>query len=213
MLRSFVMGLLALWLVACDANAEKYVEGKHYEVVAEKATAKPEVKEFFSFFCGGCYNFEPLANKISSNLPTGMTLEKVHVDFVGHASPALQNALARAYLVGKEAGKGEQVAGLIFNYIHLQRAGFSNTNDIRNLLLVNDFDAAVFDAKFDSLPIISAADHMKSQQQYWAEKKVINSVPTFLVNGRYKLKFDQLDKDNFEAELQELIKFLLAKDA
>ena len=72
------------------------------------------------------------------------------MDFVGQASPALQNALARAYLVGKEAGQGEQVAGLIFNYLHKQRAGVSNANDMRNLLVVNDFDAALFDAKFDS---------------------------------------------------------------
>jgi thiol:disulfide interchange protein DsbA len=209
--RTFVSLVAAVSLYACDANANKFVAGQHYEVVAETASAKPEVKEFFSFYCGHCFAFEPFANNLSKKLPQGIELEKVHVDFLQAASPEMQNALSRAYLVGKSAGKGEQVAQLIFNYIHRQQAGFSTEADIRSLLLVNDFDAATFDNNFNSMPVLSAAAKMKEHQTRWSENKVLTGVPMVLVNAKYKLKFDKLDPENFDAELQELVNYLLAK--
>ncbi len=210
-LRTLISLLAAVSLFACNASAEKFVAGEHYEVVAEKASAKPEIKEFFSFYCGHCFAFEPIANKLSKNLPQGVELEKVHVDFLQAASPQMQNALSRAYVVGKAAGKGEQVAEMIFNYIHRQRASFSNDTDIRNLLLVNDFDAATFDNNFNSMKVLSAAAKMKEHQNFWSENKTLTGVPMVLVNGKYKLKFDKLNPDNFDAELQQLVSYLLAK--
>lgn len=209
--RTAITFLAALSLFACDVNASKFVAGEHYEVVAEKSTAKPEIKEFFSFYCGHCFAFEPVANKLNKNLPQGIELEKVHVDFLPAASPEMQNALSRAYVVGKNAGQGEQVAALIFNYLHQQRATFTSEADIRSLLLVNDFDAATFDNAFGSMPVLSAAAKMKEHQTVWSENKVLTGVPMVLVNGKYKLKFDKLNPDNFDAELAELVSYLLAK--
>jgi len=211
--RTLAVLLAAVSLFACDTNADasKFVAGEHYEVVAEKATTKPEVKEFFSFYCGHCFAFEPFANKLSKNLPQGVELEKVHVDFLPAASPEMQNALSRAYVVGKTAGQGEQVAQAIFNYIHRQQATFTTEADIRSLLLVNDFDAATFDKSFNSMPVLSAVAKMKEHQTLWSENKVLTGVPMVLVNAKYKLKFDKLDPDNFDAELQQLVSYLLAK--
>lgn len=209
--RTFISLLAAVSLYACDANANKFVAGEHYEVVAEKATAKPEIKEFFSFYCGHCFAFEPIANTLSKKLPQGVELEKVHVDFLQAASPEMQSALSRAYVVGKNAGQGEQVAAMIFNYIHRQQATFSTDADIRGLLLVNDFDAATFDKNFNSMPVLSAAAKMKEHQTFWSENRVLTGVPMVLVNGKYKLKFDKLNPENFDAELQQLVSYLLAK--
>ena len=211
--RIFISLIAAVTLFAGDANADakKFVAGDHYEVVAEKSAAKPEIKEFFSFYCGHCFAFEPVANKLSKNLPKGVELEKVHVDFMQVASPETQAALARAYLVAKNAGKGEEIAQAIFNYIHRQRATFSTEADIRSLLLVNDFDAVTFDNNFNSMAVLSGAAKMKEQQTYWTEQHALTGVPTVLVNGKYKLKFDKLDPKNFDVELQQLVSYLLAK--
>lgn len=211
--RTLVVLLAAVSLFACDTNADaaKFVAGEHFEVVAEKATSKPEVKEFFSFYCGHCFAFEPFANNLSKNLPKGVELEKVHVDFLPAASPEMQNALSRAYVVGKNAGQGEQVAAMIFNYIHRQRATFNTDHDIRSLLLVNDFDATTFDNTFNSMPVLSAAAKMKEQQMFWVANKALTGVPTIIVNGKYKLKYDKLNQENFEVELQQLVSYLLAK--
>jgi thiol:disulfide interchange protein DsbA len=191
--------------------ASSYTEGKHYEVVADTATATPVVTEFFSFYCGHCYAFEPLANSIEKNLPKGVKFEKNHVDFIQASSPAVQNSMARAYLVGRNAGKGKEVAGMIFNYIHQQQANFGSDGDIRSLLLVNNFDAATFDKGFNSMPVLAEANKMKEQQTYWSEKKVLTGVPMLLVNGKYKVKFDGLDQNNVEQDLIALLAYLSAK--
>lgn len=211
MFRRVIVAASVLMLTAFAAQADKFVEGTHYEVVAEKATAKAEVKEFFSFYCGHCFRFEPYANKLASQLPKGVELEKVHVDFVQAAAPEVQNALARAYLVGKSAGQGEKVAAMIFDYIHQKRASFSNEADVRKLLLANDFDAKTFDAKINSLPTVAGANAMKTVQDKWSANRVLTGVPMLLVNGKYKPRFDALKSENFDQELNELVTYLLAK--
>jgi len=210
-LRILLTSVLAFGLVACDAKADKFVEGTHYQVVATEKTSQPQVQEFFSFFCGHCFHFEPMAQQLAKSLPAGVSFEKVHVDFLNAASPEIQQALARAYLVGKELDQGDKVAGLIFNYIHRQGAKFSNDADIRNLLLVNDIDGAKFDAKFNSLPLLTAVQNMKTQQTKWSENGVLRGVPTVLVNGKYKVNLDKLDPEHFAADLQQLVQQLLAK--
>lgn len=210
-LRTLFTALLAFSLVACDAKADKFVEGTHYTVVAAEKTSQPQVQEFFSFFCGHCFHFEPVAQQLAKNLPAGVPLEKVHVDFLAAAAPEVQQALARAYLVGKELEQGDKVAGIIFNYIHRQGAKFSSDDDIRNLLLVNDIDAAQFDAKFNSLPMLSAVQQMKEQQTKWSENGVLTGVPTVIVNGKYKVHLDKLDPEHFNTELQEVVTLLLKK--
>lgn len=205
----FAMLTLCTGLFAGAAQAAtEFVEGKHYEVVAEKATSSPVVTEYFSFYCGHCYHFEPIANKLAESLPAGVKFEKSHVDFLQRSSPEVQNAIARAYLVGANAGKGKEVAAMIFSYIHQQKANFGSESDIRSLLLVNDFDAATFDQGFNSMPVLAAASKMKEQQTYWTEKNVLTGVPMLMVNGKYKIKFDGLDPEQFDKQLAELVSYL-----
>ncbi len=196
---------------AISVAATTFTEGKHYEVVADTATATPVVTEFFSFYCGHCFAFEPLANKLAASLPKGVKFEKNHVDFIPASPPEVQNSMARAYLVAHNAGKGEEVAGMIFHYIHRQKANFASDGDIRSLLLVNNFDSATFDKGFNSMPVLAAANKMKEQQTYWTEKKVLTGVPMLLVNGKFKVKFDGLDEKNADKELIELLAYLAAK--
>lgn len=219
---TILLGCLALF--ACDANADKtpaskFVAGTHYEVVADTATATPEVREFFSFFCGHCYRFEPIAQKLAKNLPAGIELHKNHVDFIQAATPEVQNAMARGYLVAKAAGKGDEVASMIFHYIHETKGKFTATEDIRSLLLINNFDATAFDSKFNSMPVLSAAQEMKTQQALWSskplpskpEEPVLAGVPMLLVNGKYKIMLGSLDPENLDSELAALTTYLLQK--
>lgn len=204
---------LMLPLAACADVGAKFEEGKHYEVIAEQPTAKPEVKEFFSFYCGGCSAFEPVAQSIAKKLPQDAEFKKVHVDFIRAASPELQNALARAYLVAKNLGKGDQVASAIFNQIHRNRAPFANENDIRSLVLIHDIDAETYDKAIKSFSIRGAANQMKKEQDELSNRRVLTGVPMLVVNGKYKIKNEALDSRNYEQEMQQLIDYLLQKDA
>lgn len=224
MLKRFTILLGSLALFACDAfadktNTSKFVAGTHYEVVSETATAKPEVREFFSFYCGHCYRFEPIVQQLEKSLPAGVELQKNHVDFIQAATPEVQNAMARGYLVGKASGKGNEIASLIFHHIHETRGQFTAPEDIRSLMLINNFDAQAFDSKFNSLPVLSAAQQMKDQQTLWSSKAspadpkmpVLAGVPMLLVNGKYQVKLAALDAKNIDKELAELVTYLLQK--
>ncbi|MDX1679051.1 thiol:disulfide interchange protein DsbA/DsbL, partial [Arsukibacterium sp.] len=161
--------------LAASANA-KFVEGKHYQVIAGQASAKPEVKEYFSFYCGGCYGFEPVAQSLAKKLPEGTEFKKVHVDFIRAASPEIQNMLARAYLVGKNMGKGDQIASAIFNQIHRSRVPFTSEDDIRSLMLINDITAEEFEKAMRSFSVRGAASQMKKEQTALSESRVLTSV-------------------------------------
>ena len=137
----------------------------------------------------------------------------MHVDFLQHASPEVQVTLAKAYLVGKNLGKGDQVANAIFNQIHRARAPFSSENDIRNLVMIHDIDGETFDKAMKSFSVRGAANQMKKEQDALSERRVLTGVPMLVVNGKYRINNAALDQRNIEAEMQQLITYLLEKDA
>ncbi len=213
MKKLFSVVLLALLLPLAACADDKFKQGKHYDVIAETSSAKPEVKEYFSFYCGGCAAFEPIAQSVAKKLPADVEFKKVHVDFIRAASPEVQNALTRAYLVAKNLGKGDQIATAIFNQIHRSRAPFANENDIRKLVLIHDIDGDTFDKAMKSFSVRGAANQMKKEQDDLSNRRILSSVPMLVVNGKYRIHNEALDQRNVEAELQQLISYLLEKDA
>ena len=213
MLKKLLAALIFTPLIAwaSASGPVQYQAGVHYDVVAEKATAKPEVLEFFSFYCPHCKAFEPFAQALEKSLPNKQKLIKNHVDFLRAASPEMQQALAKAYVIAKNSGQGDRIADAIFGYIHNQRASFSSEQDIRNLLVVNDIPAMLVDAGMINPAVIAEVTAMKSRQDKYSEAKVLQSVPMLLVNGKYQVKFSGLSKDNFQQDLNAVVAFLMAK--
>ena len=97
MIKLVKAGLLALLLpMAASSVAATYEEGVHYDVVAERATKKPEVKEFFSFYCPACNNMEALIGEFKPKLDKDVKFKKSHVDFVGVRDPENQQMMSQA---------------------------------------------------------------------------------------------------------------------
>lgn len=213
MLRKLLAALLfaPVLVLASAASPVQFQQGVHYDVIAEKATAEPQVLEFFSFYCGHCKAFEPFAQALDKNLPAGISLTKHHVDFLQVAPPALQQSLAKAYVVAKNAGQGDRISTAIFDYLHNQRASFSSEQDIRSLLVVNDIPAMLFDAGMVNPAVIDEVAAMKSSQTHYTEAKVLRGVPTLLVNGKYQVKFSGLSQENFQQDLNAVVAYLLTK--
>ena len=207
------LAVLAL-VPALLTAAPTYTEGKQYSKVPDAAVIKtdgPQLTEYFSFYCGGCYNFERFLAVLLPQLDKSIRFEKVHVDFLHHASPEIQQALSRAYLVGAKAGRGPETASMIFDYIHKSRASFNSETDIRNLFVMNNFDATSFDQQFASIPVLSGAQKMKEQQELLAKHEVLTGVPTLIVNGKYKLHVNELDQQDPITDLANLVKYLSTK--
>ena len=211
-MKKWLVAAAAAVLLPLSAVASNFQVGKHYEVIAEQKTAKPEVKEYFSFFCGGCYAFEPIAQRLAQSLPEGVEFKKSHVDFIRAASPEIQNALARAYVVAKNLGKGDQVSTAIFNQIHRSRVPFRSEDDIRNLVLINDIDGETYDKAMRSFGVRGAVNQMMKEQQELSDRRVLTGVPMLVVNGKYKILNESLNQRNMQQEMQQLVEYLLGKD-
>ncbi|WP_299266002.1 thiol:disulfide interchange protein DsbA/DsbL [uncultured Psychrosphaera sp.] len=173
--------------MAASVSAVELKEGVHYEVISTTATATPEVKEFFSYYCPHCHNFEPLADNLKKAAETdNFKFVKSHVDFLRAAGPDIQLMLTKA-LVTSELLNVPQVSKAIFEYIHVQRGVFTKEKDIRNIFLIHNVDGEKFDKAFNSFAVKAAASKMKKEQDSLSRRKVLTGVPTFIVNGKYKI--------------------------
>lgn len=204
--------MLCMPLMACSAE---YKAGEHYTVVDDKVSKKLEVREYFSFYCPHCFNFEPIMQNVKKDLPAGATFEMNHVDFLRAASPKVQGLLSKAIVVAKKMDMEKKMVGAIFNYLQVQRAFITSEKDIRNIFVLNGADGEQFDKLMSSFSINSQAKLMKKNQEYFSKKTgpdgkpYLNAVPTVIVNGKYRINPGALDKGDFEGDYKKLVNHLL----
>lgn len=109
-MKKIAMLLVGLMMATLGHAAPLFKEGEHYEVVKATASAKPEVLEFFSYYCPHCYHFEPIVADLKKSLPQGAEFKRNPVSFLGREmGPELQRGFAVATLLDVE-GKFSQVA-------------------------------------------------------------------------------------------------------
>lgn len=185
---------------------EKWSEGTHYNIIAEQATEKKEVLEFFSFWCPHCFKSEPLVTDIKSKLADDVKFKKVHVNFMGFTSAAIQNEATKAMMVARELKKGDELNQAIFRYIHISRSSITGVKDLKNIFVVNGVEPEEFDKMISSFGVNSQLQmNNKTIETY---RKYVTSVPNFIVNGKYQATFTRdMDQD----EMVDLIIFLSNK--
>lgn len=210
-----VLGLIVMLcmpLMACSAD---YKEGEQYTVVNDEISKKPEVREYFSFYCPHCFKFEPFMSNVKKSLPENTKFEMNHVDFLRAASPKVQGLLSKAVVVAQQLEMEQKLVGALFNYIQVQRAVVTSEKDIRNVFVLNGADGEKFDKLMASFSVNSKAKMMKKNQNYFAKRKgadgkpALNSVPTVIVNNKYKINPSTLDRENFEEDYSKLVEHLL----
>ncbi|GHF99592.1 thiol:disulfide interchange protein DsbA/DsbL [Thalassotalea marina] len=204
-----VISFLILLLTLGTASANDYQEGEHYKKITPLPVNGPEVREFFSFYCGHCYRFEFMVKSIKENLPEGAAFVKNHVNFLGGASKKMQGLMTKALVVAEKMEGTDANIAAIFKYIHVHRAVPTSEKDIRNVFVLNGADGAKFDALMASEEVQQLADTMHEYQNTLASKGELKSVPSVVVNGKYMIDVKHLDKDNFQQDYNNLVKYLL----
>ncbi|NQY37151.1 MAG: thiol:disulfide interchange protein DsbA/DsbL [Alteromonadaceae bacterium] len=207
-----VVLMMPLLAFSTSAFESKFVEGKHYTQVSNKASTKAEVREYFSFYCGHCFRFEPFMAKIKKQLPEGVSFELNHVDFLPGASKKMQQLLSKGLIIAEQLGLENELTAAVFKYIHVQRAVFTSEKDLRNLFILNGVDGDKFDKLLKSFSVNSKAKLYRKNQDDMSAKGGLTSVPTVIVNGKYRINNTALDKDNFEKDYKDLIKHLSSLD-
>ncbi|WP_286889545.1 thiol:disulfide interchange protein DsbA/DsbL, partial [Pseudoalteromonas sp. ESRF-bin5] len=177
MIKLLKAGLLALVLpMAATSFAADYQEGVHYDVIAERATKKPEVKEFFSFYCPACNNYESLISEFKPKLDKNVKFKKSHVDFVGVRNPENQQMMSQALATAEVLPQKEKLIAAIFNHIHTKRAKFNELADVKDVFVAQGVDGDKFDKLFKSFSVRTLSSKMKRDQEYFKEKGALRGV-------------------------------------
>ncbi|QDO99958.1 thiol:disulfide interchange protein DsbA/DsbL [Thalassotalea sp. PS06] len=205
--------LVSLFLVTALAAfgsqaVEKYVEGKHYTKVSDTASAKKEVREYFSFYCPHCLRFEPFMQDLARSLPEGVSFEKNHVDFLRAASEEVQFNITKALVVAEQLPQKNQLIGAIFNEIQVQQRPITSEADIRKIFVMNGVDGEKFDKMFKSFSVNSQAKKQKKNQDDLVAKRALTGVPTIVVNGKYRVNANELDRSDFLNDYKNLVIYL-----
>jgi thiol:disulfide interchange protein DsbA len=200
--------LLTFSFIAFSSQATDFKEGKHYIVVSEQTTNKPELSEYFSYYCPTCRAYEPYMSGFKKVIPTGGKLNKVHVDFMGHTTPEIQFMLAKALIVAEKSGFDKKFSSAVFKYLQTDRAKFDSTKDIRNIFVLSGGDGNAFDKGIKNFSVVSKAKANKKTQDKLSAARHMTGVPTMVVNGKYLINSKALDSKRFFDEYKELVAYL-----
>ena len=173
----------ALLLAPLAVSAAEYKEGVHYTVINDgPATAKPEITEFFSFYCPHCYNFsKTVVPKILAEKPAGVEFNQAHVDFIGKEMGV---EMSRAFAVAHQLNVDEKIDAALFAAIHDKKQHFTSRDDVRALFVANGVDGKAFDAAADLFMVKAQMAKMKRD----TENAKLSGVPALVVNGKYRVE-------------------------
>lgn len=169
-------------IVVTDIPMGEYQLGVHYEEVENPRRIrgdKIEVMEFFSYSCIHCY-------KLEADLQKWVKKNSDKINFI--RSPAFTNEswriLARSYYATETLGITEQRHLAFFHEIQDKRKTFKNLNRL----------ASYFDGKGTSSEEYKTAFNSPAAKQMYAaadqrqRRYKVSSVPTIIVNGKYRVK-------------------------
>lgn len=199
-----VISVLALFCLLSVSVQAQFKEGEHYTVVSEAKTDKPMVTEFFSLFCGHCFQGESMFQQFAKGLPEGVGFEKSHVTYIPRENPEVGNGMVQAFIAMEKLGKRKELTEVFFNLIHKEGKQFASMEEVKAVFVANGVTAEGFDAAYNDTGVVAQA---KAMQQIWLDKE-IGSVPTLVVNGKYRVNMGTLENTQ---QMDNLVKFLLEK--
>ncbi|MCL1050999.1 thiol:disulfide interchange protein DsbA/DsbL [Shewanella abyssi] len=200
--------LVLLTLSICNiSHAIEFTEGDYYVEVEGKPTATKQVTEYFSFYCPACFNQESLMSEIKAFLPADAQFKKNHVDGMPGRDLEIERSLTKALITAGSLQVSDKVIAAIFNYIHVDKASFSDNTAIKDLFLANGVDGEAFDKVFSSFSVNTQARQMQRNTERLRQQGY-TGVPTLIINGKYKPIAKKIR--NIE-EYQALITYLLNK--
>ena len=176
-MKKLLFAVLALMML--PATAQQFEEGVHYEVIAEQGTEEPTITEYFSFFCGACYRFEPIAQAMDEKYPAAF--EKSHVSFINYKGQGMM--MNQAWALAQRLGKEKEIAAAIFQRNFAQNNMIGSKEDFEAIFATNGVDKADFDKMINSFGVRGMANKMDREASNYG----VNSTPTFIINGKYKL--------------------------
>ncbi|WP_312629993.1 DsbA family protein [Scandinavium sp.] len=190
----FKNGMSALMLFALfsfDANST-IKEGEQYSVLQQPVAQAPDVIEFFSFYCGPCYQFTqryPVSEGINRVLPADKMVTKYHVSAIGK----LGNELTEAWAIAMVMGKSDAIEKPLFEAVQKTK-NLRKASDIKAIFS----HAGVTPAEYESAQNSLVVKALIAKQEAALQQFSVSGTPSYYVNGRYKINNSGINADTPE---------------
>lgn len=171
------------------ADPSGLVAGRDYEEIPGGQPFAPldgkiEVVEVFNYVCPACASFQPLVNNWKTRLPADVRFGYVPAPFGRNWDPYV-----RAYYAAESMGIADRTHDAVFKAIHLDRKlkgerGMDSNEDIAAFYATQGVDAKQFASTMASF----AVEGKFNRARQFILRGQVNSTPTMVVNGRYKMK-------------------------
>ena len=194
---SIVLTLVFSGFTMAADSSQKYVQISNQK---QTESDKVVIYEFFWYGCPHCYSLEPTINDIESNLDKDTILIKVPV--------ALRDSWelhAKAYYALQQMKLDDNLHEKVFAEIHINSNRLDTKEKLANFIKEEGYDADKFLKILDSFGTeirIKKASRLANQYQ-------IKSVPTLVINGKYKTSGSHVSSYQ---ELYDVVQLLVDKE-
>lgn len=190
-----------------NVKTEKYKEGEYYDVLVSpikvEGVGDKYVVKYLWLGCEHCQNFAPVIDAYKEANPD------IHVEY-RHAANAERWSLdARVFYALKETGNFVYYPELL-NFYKKMREDFRKLpdyNDLSRFLAERNIDPQAFFAVADSDLILNYIEESINEMR----ENQISSVPTIIVNGKYRIKSRLPSDIESQEDYNDLVNFLINK--
>jgi thiol:disulfide interchange protein DsbA len=216
-----IAGLFVAALLPATGSAQQWVEGKHYFAIkpaqrTNVAAGKVEVAEAFSFACPACYSFNPLAKQLQGTLPANAEFIYQHASFNAAESwPLFQRAYITAVALGIDKKTHDAMFDAIWKSGELavvdQKSRRLKTPQptMEQVAKFYERTAGVKAAEFVNASKSMSVEGAIKRTEAWLRGTQIDSTPTLVVNGKYRLTVASAGGVN---EMFELVNYLVGRE-
>jgi thiol:disulfide interchange protein DsbA len=215
--------LLSTWVAAPAAHgAQLWTEGVNYFLIeparpTNLPPGKVEVTEVFSYACPACNLFQPVMHQLQRSLPANAVLDYVPASFNPSEDwPMFQLAFCTAQFLGVAAQTHDAMFDAVWTSDELGIVDPATKGLKAHMPTLQD--AARFYNARAGVPVdkfLSAAKSFPVDTKVRAADALVvaygvDSTPTIVVNGKYRL---QAGSAGGTDQLIELVKWLVAKES
>lgn len=195
-----------LFLSFSVANAADFQQGTHYEVISNTPSSTKQVVEYYSLWSSACHHVQPTLMRLKTKLAQDVTYRSSHVDFMRTASGEIQQTASKALLAAEKLNKGDDFKKAVFESLHNRRKRITSLTDLKNIAQSLGINSTQFGQLVNSFGV--NAQYNKNQAEQKQLKNKLNSVPTLIVNGKYKILPNSTKTPQ---EMEQLVTYLLNK--
>lgn len=196
---AFNFSVVAQDVKISDVQDRVFKEGTDYIVVADNKTESPELREFFSFWCGHCFAMQGIYHDLAEHFHSQA---KFYRNPVGMLGGEMGEESVKAFAVANFLGIEDKYVNELFTRIHERGEIPQTKKDFIELFKFLGVPENEYSKDIGSFPTIALAGKLND----WTVKSKIEAVPEILVNGKYLAKMDNIE--TYE-QFEDLLAYLL----